>query len=77
MAVLERAIQDLRLRRALRDRPRARFSETIEAWFASRDDRWLYSFERVCALLRLDADAVRRAITRHASRARVRLRTVV
>jgi hypothetical protein len=31
----------------------------LEAWFFSRDDRWPFSFENVCAQLDLDADLIR------------------
>jgi hypothetical protein len=31
----------------------------LEAWFFSRDDRWPFSFENVCAQLDIDADLIR------------------
>jgi hypothetical protein len=31
----------------------------LEAWFFSRDNRWPFSFENVCAQLDLDADLIR------------------
>lgn len=31
----------------------------LEAWFFSRDSRWPFSFENVCAQLDLDADLIR------------------
>ena len=31
----------------------------VESWFFSRDNRWPFSFENVCAQLDLDADLIR------------------
>src|SRR5512142_715592 len=33
-----------------------------EEWFFSKDERWLFSFENVCGLLKLEPDYIRRAL---------------
>jgi hypothetical protein len=71
-AVLMQAVDDLRLARAtrlqgLRQR-NGHGSESwvadVEEWFASHDGRWPFSFERICAGLGIDADAIRDALRR-------------
>src|SRR5262252_5292211 len=34
----------------------------VTRWFRSRDRRWLFSFERICEALDLDADCLRRGL---------------
>lgn len=59
VAVLLSAIEDFRggLRSPNHDTNSA--FRKVEAWFFSRDDRWPFSFENVCAQLDLDADLIR------------------
>lgn len=77
-AVLEQALHDLALsRRAAVEGQAARTAAArVEEWFRSRDSDWPFAFETVCAHLRLEPDAVRRAIglARPGSTARPALR---
>jgi hypothetical protein len=59
VAVLMSAIEDFQggLRSPNHDTDPA--FRKLEAWFFSRDDRWPFSFENVCAQLDLDADLIR------------------
>jgi len=41
---------------------RARLAGQARRWVASRDERWLFSFENVCAALDLRADRLRRLL---------------
>jgi hypothetical protein len=70
LAVLEQALVDLERRRAL-PRPLAlpeslarsrALIEGVEGWFASDDTGWLFSFENVCAMVGIDAKAVRQRL---------------
>ncbi len=56
-AVLDQALQDLRVFRAIA--PNGRNATAITEWFASRDETWPCSFESICAALGFDADAIR------------------
>jgi hypothetical protein len=59
LAVLERALLDLQ-RGAGAGTPRARRTWTeADAWFASDDDTWPFTFVNLCHALVLDAAAVR------------------
>jgi len=63
-AVLEAALRDLRRsanRHSLRMR---RLAADVDAWFASDDEGWPYSFRRICDTLGLDAAAVRTRVAR-------------
>ena len=35
-----------------------------EDWFLSKDENWLFSFENVCGILKLEPDYIRRALLR-------------
>jgi len=70
LAVLEQAVADLERRRAL-PRPLAlpeslarsrSLIDGVEGWFASDDTGWLFSFENVCAMVGIDAEAVRQRL---------------
>jgi hypothetical protein len=72
-AVLARALLDLQTH-AGTGTPRARRHRAgVEAWFASDDDGWPFSFVNLCHALDLDADAVRSRLAhwRRAARANV------
>jgi len=56
-AVLDQALQDLRVFRAVA--PSGRQATEVASWFTSRDTTWPCSFESVCAALGFDADAIR------------------
>lgn len=58
VAVLENAIECLRDRRS--DRGRA--YREAEEWYLAGAPDWPFSFERICTLLDLDPDGVRRAL---------------
>ena len=73
MAVLRKALLDLQTH-AGTGTPRARrHLAEVEAWFASADDVWPFSFVNLCHALDLDADAVRSRLVprRRAARANV------
>ena len=73
IAVLARASLDLQTH-AGTGTPRARRHRAeVEAWFASADDVWPFSFVNLCHALDLDADAVRSRLVprRRAARANV------
>ena len=84
LAVLEQALADLERRRAL---PRSlalpeslahsrSLIEGVEGWFASDDKGWLFSFENVCAMVGIDAEAVRQRLGIGGRRA-LRLRSLL
>jgi hypothetical protein len=58
-AVLMSAIEDFRVGLRSPDHDADPAFRKVEAWFFSRDDRWPFSFENVCAQLDLDADLIR------------------
>jgi len=58
-AVLEEALVDYaKLAGVARPSARTALGE-LEAWFLGRGDRWLFSFERICEALDIDADYLR------------------
>jgi len=36
-----------------------------EVWFLSKDENWLFSFENVCGILKLEPDYIRRSLLRY------------
>ena len=61
-AVLQDAVACwFRYRDAPTFRGRRLFGETV-AWFESPDKGWLYAFERICEILDLDPDYIRRGL---------------
>ena len=56
-AVLDQALQDLRIFRAVA--PSGRNAVAVADWFRSRDTTWPCSFESICGALGFDADAIR------------------
>jgi hypothetical protein len=62
IAVLQNAIDCVAKHRRAKDyRGRRLFDETTQ-WFLAEDTDWPYSFEGICAVLDLDANAVRQAL---------------
>lgn len=62
MAVLQDALECLaKHRNAVEVHARQLFRET-ESWFLCSESRWPYSFEAICGVLDLDADAVRKSL---------------
>jgi hypothetical protein len=59
IAILERAILDLREYRFARRRREQRLYMNAYAWVASDDRRWPYSFSNLCEALNLNPLAVR------------------
>jgi hypothetical protein len=69
LAVLEQAVQDLRLARRIARASPSRLREDVatflrdtEDWFESREDPWPYSFESLCTGLDVDPDSLRRRL---------------
>jgi len=75
VAVLERALDEYETSAALTDgRGRRQFAE-VEAWFASDDKGWPFSFVAICEELGLDVPSVRAGLrARHAQARCVALR---
>jgi hypothetical protein len=73
MAVLARALLDLQTHAGAATLRARRHRAEVEAWFASNDDVWPFSFVNLCHALDLDADAVRSRLVgwRRAPRAKV------
>ena len=62
IAVLQNAIDCVAKHRCAKDyRGRRLFDETTQ-WFLAEETDWPYSFEGICAVLDLDANAVRQAL---------------
>ena len=65
LAVLKDAI-DCYLKYVSAKQRRARkLSNEAEEWFFSNEDDWLYSFQSVCDILKLDPDYIRGALLRY------------
>jgi hypothetical protein len=62
IAVLQDAIDCVAKHRCARDFPGRRLFDEATRWLLAEETDWLYSFERICAVLDLDANAVRRAL---------------
>ena len=73
MAVLARALLDLQTHAGTGTLRASRHLAEVEAWFASDDDVWPFSFVSLCLALDLDADAIRSRLVRwrRAARANV------
>lgn len=61
-AVLEDAIDCVRKHRGVQTRRGQRLFREAADWFCVEQPDWPFSFERICACLGLDADAVRGAL---------------
>lgn len=59
LAILDDAIASYMKYAGARDRRRRTIFERTEAWVERRDARWLFSFERICDEVRLDARRIR------------------
>jgi hypothetical protein len=64
MAVLARALLDLQTHAGTGARRARRHLAEAEAWFASDDDVWPFSFVNLCHALDLDASSVRGRLVR-------------
>jgi hypothetical protein len=61
-AVLEDAIHVYQKLRELRGRAGRKMRRELQAWFASDDDVWLFSFRNCCDVLNLNAEKIRHKI---------------
>jgi len=68
-AVLEDAIRVYQQEAGSRNRRRQRLFRETEEWIESTDKSWPFSFERVCEVLRLDPDYLRRGLRAWKARA--------
>jgi hypothetical protein len=59
IAVLDDAVHCVRKHRAAQTSHERRLFREAADWFLLEQRDWPFSFERICAFLRLDADAVR------------------
>ena len=59
MAVLEDAVRCVEMHRFPTDDRHHRLFNETKQWLLAEESHWLYSFERICAVLDLDAAAVR------------------
>jgi len=64
LAVLEDAIRTYQRYACAADRRNAVQLSHVEAWFASEDSDWTFSFVAICDVLGLDASYLRRGIRR-------------
>ncbi len=64
VTVLDDAIFQLAALRGVGGDRAARERRELEAWFASPDASWLFSFESICATLNVDAAGIRAAVSR-------------
>ena len=64
LAVLEEAVGTYQRYVMATDRRRRRMFADVEAWFASDDAAWLYSFVAICDLIGLNAAYVRSGLGR-------------
>jgi len=62
VAVVQDAINCVEKYRCATDRRGRRLFDEVTQWFSVREPLWPFSFESICEVLRLDADAVRRAL---------------
>ncbi len=62
LAILEDAIRVYCKEAGARNRRRRRLFRETEQWIESPDESWVFSFERICGALQLDADYIRRGL---------------
>ena len=62
MAVLHDALECLRKHRGATGPHGRRLFDDAQRWFLADDTRWPYSFEGICGVLDLDANAVRQRL---------------
>ena len=63
-AVLELGIRDYRILATGEDASRRSDWNSVHGWLEERNARWLFSFENICNVLGIDADAVRGRLCR-------------
>jgi hypothetical protein len=73
MAVLARALLDLQTHAGTGTLRASRHLAEVEAWFASDDDSWPFSFVNLCHALDLDAASVRSRLVRWRRAARANI----
>ena len=62
IAVLQDAIECVAKHRHARDYRGRRLFDEATQWLLAKESNWPYSFECICAVLDLDANAVRRSV---------------
>jgi hypothetical protein len=62
VAVLESALNDYLKAVGSRDPQQRELFREVDEWVESRDATWLYSFERMCNVLGIEADYLRRGL---------------
>jgi len=62
LAVLADAIDDFKKYAFSKDQRGQKLFQEAEEWFLEKDDDQLFSFEYICATLRLDPDYIRRGL---------------
>jgi hypothetical protein len=70
VAVLEQGVRDYLAPRAPRDAADVELYREVEAWVDDREATWFYSFQRICEMLGIDADYLRRGLHAAGERAR-------
>ena len=63
-AILEDAVTSCRLYFGAKTKHHRKLFRDARQWIWSRDDKWLFSFENVCAALGLDAQCLRTGLAR-------------
>jgi hypothetical protein len=63
-AILEDAVTSCRLYFGAKTKHHRKLFRDARQWIWSRDDKWLFSFENVCAALGLDAQSLRNGLAR-------------
>jgi len=63
-AILEDAVTSCRLYFGAKTRHHQKLFRDARQWILSRDDKWLFSFENVCAALGLDPQCLRTGLAR-------------
>jgi hypothetical protein len=62
VAILEDAVDVYRKQVVARDRKRRQLFEDAESWIESEDRSWIFSYENICDMLRIDADYLRKGL---------------
>lgn len=71
LAVFESSLHDYQQNKGMGSRRACRLFHETEEWFRSADTTWLFSFENICMVLGLDAQAVREALFRKDSQSQM------
>ena len=61
-AVLHTALEEYLFYSQITDRNAGRLTTEIRSWFSSDNNKYLFSFEKICEELDMDADTIRRRL---------------